>query len=195
MSCRLQCCAHRLWSLLTCFHQYNALYHRLISSLCSVSCRLQCCAHGLWSLLTVSISTIHCIIDLCSVCCVSADCKFMLYPPSMIAAGCIGASVRGLNEGLPSITETLHKITGIELVSSAFCLSACRKVFSSTRTIALESGLHVLNPLDLARCKKFKDSTARSINQSINIYFILMSVHTTWAGCIAEPPWRVQFLS
>ena len=88
----------------------------------------------------------------------------------MIAAGCIGASVRGLNEGLPSITETLHKITGIELVSTAFCLSACRKVSSSTRTITLESGLHVLNPLDLHVAKNL-DSTARAVNQSVFYLF------------------------
>lgn len=47
------------------------------------------------------------------------DCKFMLFPPSMIAAGCIGAAIRGLlgSSYDGSLTERLHKITGIEIVS------------------------------------------------------------------------------
>ncbi|KAL8624954.1 hypothetical protein ACOMHN_039841 [Nucella lapillus] len=52
----------------------------------------------------------------------AADCKFMLYPPSMIAAGCIGVAVRGLGI-YPSVTEDLHKITHIELE----CLRACQE--------------------------------------------------------------------
>ena len=46
------------------------------------------------------------------------DCKFMLYPPSMIAASCVAATIRGLRMTCPHITEHLHKITGIELVSA-----------------------------------------------------------------------------
>jgi len=53
----------------------------------------------------------------------AADCKFMLYPPSMIAAGCIGASIRGLALPCDAITETLHQVTGIELE----CLRACQE--------------------------------------------------------------------
>lgn len=46
----------------------------------------------------------------------------MLFPPSMIAAGCIGAAIRGLlgSSYDGSLTERLHKITGIEIVS---CMS------------------------------------------------------------------------
>lgn len=36
----------------------------------------------------------------------------------MIAAGCIGASIRGLALPCDSITDTLHQVTGIELVSA-----------------------------------------------------------------------------
>ena len=48
----------------------------------------------------------------------------MLYPPSMIAAGCIGVAVRGLGI-YPSVTEKLHKITGIELVSAQCAWCEC----------------------------------------------------------------------
>ena len=53
-----------------------------------------------------------------------SDCKFMLYPPSMIAAGCIGAAARGLCslEGQldSKLLLRLHTITNIDVVSCNF---------------------------------------------------------------------------
>ena len=56
-----------------------------------------------------------------------SDCKFMMFPPSMIAAGSIGAATHGLNNTLPhldvKLLQRLHQITGIEMVSDdTFCL-------------------------------------------------------------------------
>ena len=54
-------------------------------------------------------------------CVLSSDCKFMMFPPSMIAAGSIGAATHGLNNTLPhldvKLLQRLHQITGIEMVS------------------------------------------------------------------------------
>ena len=51
----------------------------------------------------------------------------MMFPPSMIAAGSIGAATHGLNNTLPhldvKILQRLHQITGIEMVSfDTFCV-------------------------------------------------------------------------
>ena len=56
-----------------------------------------------------------------------SDCKFMMFPPSMIAAGSIGAATHGLNNTLPhldvKLLQRLHQITGIEMVSfDTFCI-------------------------------------------------------------------------
>lgn len=52
-----------------------------------------------------------------------SDCKFMIYPPSMIAAGSVGAAVHGLSN-IPyldvKLLQRLHEITGIEMVSSLY---------------------------------------------------------------------------
>ena len=51
----------------------------------------------------------------------------MMYPPSMIAAGSVGAAINGLNSLLPNLgdqlLDNLHEITGIEMVSKLFCSS------------------------------------------------------------------------
>lgn len=54
----------------------------------------------------------------------SADHSFTMYPPSMIATGCVGAAVCGLqpnqsNQNLwgDNLTELLAKITHTEVVS------------------------------------------------------------------------------
>ncbi|KAK6169746.1 hypothetical protein SNE40_020736 [Patella caerulea] len=63
----------------------------------------------------------------------ATDCKFMLYPPSMIAAGSVGAACQGLSQTLNShsnmkFLEKLHKITGIELD----CLRSCQEQIEQT---------------------------------------------------------------
>ena len=60
-------------------------------------------------------------------CILFSDCKFMMFPPSMIAAGSIGAATHGLNNTLPhldvKLLQRLHQITGIEMVSfDTFCV-------------------------------------------------------------------------
>lgn len=49
----------------------------------------------------------------------------MMYPPSMIAAGSIGAAAHGLNNTVTHVDlkllEKLHQITGIEMVSIVIC--------------------------------------------------------------------------
>ncbi|XP_041354782.1 G1/S-specific cyclin-D2-like [Gigantopelta aegis] len=65
-----------------------------------------------------------------ALCC--TDCKFMLYPPSMIAAGCIGAAARGLcsPEGQldSKLLLRLHKITHIDVD----CLRSCQEQVEET---------------------------------------------------------------
>lgn len=50
----------------------------------------------------------------------------MMYPPSMIAAGSIGAAAHGLNNTIShldlKLLEKLHHITGIEMVSLNFTM-------------------------------------------------------------------------
>ncbi|NXO83132.1 CCND3 protein, partial [Sitta europaea] len=55
----------------------------------------------------------------------ATDSSFVMYPPSMIATGSIGAAVHGLGLGLPgeSLTERLAAVTGTELD----CLKACQE--------------------------------------------------------------------
>ena len=53
-----------------------------------------------------------------------------MYPPSMIAAGSVGAAIHGLKSLLPNLgdqlLDNLHEITGIEMVSNViFCSYAC----------------------------------------------------------------------
>lgn len=84
-------------------------------------------------------------IALCAV-----DCKFMLYPPSMIAAGCIGATIKGMGtvkSGWASpilVTEFLHNITGIDLE----CLRACQESIEQVIAISLQSIIQQGNPAD-----------------------------------------------
>lgn len=54
----------------------------------------------------------------------AADFTFVMYPPSMIATGSIGAAAHGLSLALDGLsgeamTELLAGITGTELVSAA----------------------------------------------------------------------------
>lgn len=67
----------------------------------------------------------------------ATDCKFMLYPPSMIAAGCIGAAIRGLLGASfdHSLIQRLHKITGIEMD----CLRACQELVEQMVKTSLSS--------------------------------------------------------
>ena len=81
----------------------------------------------------VSLSFIGCVVLLryrcyfLTYCILFSDCKFMMFPPSMIAAGSIGAATHGLNNTLPhldvKLLQRLHQITGIEMVSfDTFCV-------------------------------------------------------------------------
>ncbi|ESO92223.1 hypothetical protein LOTGIDRAFT_190960 [Lottia gigantea] len=52
----------------------------------------------------------------------ATDCNFMLSPPSMIAAGSVGAALQGLQSPCHSkFLQKLHQITGIELDSLRLC--------------------------------------------------------------------------
>lgn len=47
-----------------------------------------------------------------------SDCKFMMYPPSMIAAGSLGAAAHGLlKSSSHKLLGNLHQILGIDIVS------------------------------------------------------------------------------
>lgn len=69
----------------------------------------------------------------------ATDCKFMIYPPSMIAAGSIGAAAHGLNNTLTHVDlkllEKLHHITGIEMD----CLRSCQELIEQTLALNLSN--------------------------------------------------------
>ncbi|KAJ8315791.1 hypothetical protein KUTeg_007941 [Tegillarca granosa] len=60
----------------------------------------------------------------------STDCKFMMYPPSMIAAGSIGAAAKGLLQPIPNhkLLHKLHQITNIDVD----CLRSCQEQIEQT---------------------------------------------------------------
>ncbi|XP_060569625.1 G1/S-specific cyclin-D2-like [Ruditapes philippinarum] len=68
----------------------------------------------------------------------ATDCKFMMYPPSMIAAGSVGAAVHGLSN-VPhldvKLLQRLHQITGIEMD----CLRGCQEQIEQTLAVNLSS--------------------------------------------------------
>ena len=81
----------------------------------------------------------------CCMLCVS-DCKFMIYPPSMIAAGSIGAAAHGLNNTITHVDlkllEKLHHITGIEMVRMKFhcfytCISYVGSIFYASHCLCM----------------------------------------------------------
>nr|UVJ52479.1 cyclin D2 [Sinohyriopsis cumingii] len=69
----------------------------------------------------------------------ATDCQFMMYPPSMIAAGSVGAAIHGLNRTSPHIDyellEKLHQITGIEIE----CLRSCQEQIEQTLALNLST--------------------------------------------------------
>lgn len=69
----------------------------------------------------------------------ATDCKFMMYPPSMIAAGSLGAATHGLNNTIPhldiKLLQRLHQITGIEMD----CLRSCQEQIEQTLAINLSN--------------------------------------------------------
>ena len=63
----------------------------------------------------------------------AGDCNFILSPPSMIAAGCIGATIRGMGEksGWQSsvpVTDVLHNIIGVDLEFLQTCQESIKQV-------------------------------------------------------------------
>ncbi|KAK3098556.1 hypothetical protein FSP39_020589 [Pinctada imbricata] len=59
----------------------------------------------------------------------SADCKFINYPPSMIAAGSVGAAAHGLRMDIGhSLLLSLHKILNIDID----CLKSCQDQIEQT---------------------------------------------------------------
>lgn len=68
----------------------------------------------------------------------ATDCRFMLYPPSMIAAGCIGAAIKGLLGSRiepHSLLDQLYKVTGIEVD----CLRPCQELIENLIKTSLSS--------------------------------------------------------
>lgn len=59
----------------------------------------------------------------------SKDCKFMMYPPSMIAAGSLGAAAHGLlKTSCHKLLGNLHQILGIDID----CLRSCQEQIEQT---------------------------------------------------------------
>lgn len=71
----------------------------------------------------------------------ATDCKFMMYPPSMIAAGSVGAATHGLNNTCPyfhiKLLQKLHQITGIDMD----CLRACQEQIEQTLAVNLTTNM------------------------------------------------------
>ncbi|XP_069101355.1 G1/S-specific cyclin-D2-like [Argopecten irradians] len=68
----------------------------------------------------------------------STDCKFMMYPPSMIAAGSVGAAAHGLlktNDLNSQLLQRLHEITSIDVD----CLRSCQEQIEQTLATNLSS--------------------------------------------------------
>ncbi|WAR07174.1 CCND2-like protein [Mya arenaria] len=68
----------------------------------------------------------------------ATDCKFMMYPPSMIAAGSVGAAIHGLSNVQHldlKLLQKLHEITGIELD----CLRGCQEQIEQTLAVNLST--------------------------------------------------------
>lgn len=68
----------------------------------------------------------------------ATDCKFMMYPPSMIAAGSVGAAVHGLSNSHHldvKLLGRLHEITGIEMD----CLRGCQEQIEQTLSANLSN--------------------------------------------------------
>lgn len=67
----------------------------------------------------------------------ATDCKFMMYPPSMIAAGSVSAAQHGLFNSTPQdeakLLHKLHLITGIEVD----CLRACQEQIEQSLAVNL----------------------------------------------------------
>lgn len=75
----------------------------------------------------------------------TTDCKFMMYPPSMIAAGSVGAAVHGLSD-VPhldvKLLRKLHEITGIEMD----CLRGCQEQIEQTLAVNLSTMAQNVEP-------------------------------------------------
>ncbi|KAH3898113.1 G1/S-specific cyclin-D2-like [Dreissena polymorpha] len=68
----------------------------------------------------------------------ATDCKFMMYPPSMIAAGSVGAAIHGLSNDPQldvKLLRKLHEITGIEMD----CLRGCQEQIEQTLAVNLSN--------------------------------------------------------
>lgn len=76
----------------------------------------------------------------------ATDCKFMMYPPSMIAAGSVGAATHGLNNSSThldiKLLQKLHQITGIEMD----CLRSCQEQIEQSLAVNLSNMAQTVEP-------------------------------------------------
>ncbi|KAL8596517.1 hypothetical protein ACOMHN_022260 [Nucella lapillus] len=71
----------------------------------------------------------HIFIKFCA-----TDNKFMLYTPSMVAAGCVYVSVQAVGASYPSLMETLHTITGIDMEVLMACQDSIQQIVAAYLT-------------------------------------------------------------
>ncbi|XP_046568014.1 G1/S-specific cyclin-D2-like [Haliotis rubra] len=73
----------------------------------------------------------------------ATDCKFMMYPPSMIAAGSVGAAVHGLFSASEpqdlKFLERLVQITGIEVDCLRYCQEQIEQCFANNLSTVQEA--------------------------------------------------------